>query len=72
LFGKHDVGSIIGGKIVTQLPDAAQKHLVRISSDTEIQQIRIASSARSAEITPCDARRRNNLRDLKIEKVRRV
>jgi hypothetical protein len=38
-LGRYDVGSIIGREIVAELPDAGQEHEMRISSNTEIQQI---------------------------------
>ena len=38
-FGKHDVGGIIGRKIVTQLPDSRQEHAMGILSNPKIQQI---------------------------------
>ena len=39
LLGKHDVGGIIGRKIVTELPNAGQEHEMRIPSNTKIEQI---------------------------------
>ena len=38
-FGQHDIGSVIGRKIVTQLPNPGKEHDVRIPSQAEIQQV---------------------------------
>ena len=38
-FGKHNVCSIVGRKIVAQLPNSWQEHEMRIASNTKIQQI---------------------------------
>jgi len=38
-FGKHDVGCIICGQIVTQLPNPGQQNEVRIPSDSQVQQV---------------------------------
>ncbi len=36
-FGQHNVGRIIGRKIVTQLPNPGEKHQMRIPSNAKIQ-----------------------------------
>lgn len=38
-FGKRDIGRVIGGKIVTMLPNPGQQHEVRISGDPEVCKI---------------------------------
>ena len=38
-FGQHDVGRVIGRKVVTQLPNPGKEREVRISGQAEIQQI---------------------------------
>jgi hypothetical protein len=38
-FSEHDICSIIGGEIVTELPNTGQEHEMRISGKAEIQQI---------------------------------
>lgn len=38
-IGKHDIGSIVGRKIVTQLPNPGQEYGMRIPSNAEIHQI---------------------------------
>ena len=39
LFGKHDVGRIIRGQIVTELPNAGQQNEVGIASDSQVEQV---------------------------------
>ena len=39
IFGQHNVGSIIGRKIVSQLPNPGEEHEMRIPSNAKIQQI---------------------------------
>jgi len=36
-FSEHDICSIIGGEIVTELPNTGQEHEMRISGKAEIQ-----------------------------------
>ncbi len=39
LFGQHNVGSIKGRKIATQLPNLREEHVMRITSNAKLQQI---------------------------------
>ncbi len=69
-FCKHDVGRIIGGQIVTQLPNPGQQNEVGIASDSQVEQvldslIRAMCGGRAfPHQTP------QYLADLKIEQVR--
>ena len=55
-FGEHNVGSIVGRKIVTQLPNSWQEHEMRIPSNTKIQQIadRLVSTKYRDHSLPCE------------------
>ena len=55
-FGKHNVGSIVGRKIVTQLPNSRQEHQMGIPSNTKIQQIadRLVSTEYRDHSLPCE------------------
>ena len=70
LFGKADVGRVIGGKIVAELPNPGQQHEIGISRNPEVKQVPhglIGAICRNRSFphqTP------QYLGDLKIQKMR--
>src|SRR5580704_3579104 len=55
LFGQDNVGSIVGRKIVAQLPNPGEEHQMRIPSNAKIQQIahRLVSTVYGDHPLPC-------------------
>src|ERR1700684_2674462 len=71
-LGQYEVGSVVSRKIVTKLPDSRHEHAVRISGETEVQQVAngLVNTLNRNQSLQCESPQ--HLRDLKIKKVGRV
>ena len=72
LLRQRHIGRVIGGKIVSKLPNAGQQYKMRISRQTKIQQVLncLSGAVRGNCAFACQAPQ--HLRDLNVDQVRRV
>jgi hypothetical protein len=71
-LGESDINGIIGGKIVSQLPNARQEEIVRISMQGKVGEVgESRTTAFAINLTICRIPA-EHLRDLEIEQMRNM
>ena len=71
-FGKGDVDGIIGGEIVSQIPDPRQKEIMRVSAERKVGEVgESRATAFAVDLALCRIAA-DDLRNFDIEQMRRM